>query len=42
MALILASHSPRRKALLDLSAAVYHDAATFTDIKVEAYKPWAT
>jgi len=27
--------------LLDLSAAVYHDAATFTDIKVEAYKPWA-
>jgi nicotinate-nucleotide--dimethylbenzimidazole phosphoribosyltransferase len=28
--------------LLDLSAAVYHDAATFTDIKVEAYKPWAT
>lgn len=27
--------------MLDLSAAVYHDAATFTDIKVEAYKPWA-
>lgn len=27
--------------MLDLAAAVYHDAATFTDIKVEAYKPWA-
>ncbi len=27
--------------LLDLSAAIYHDAATFTDIKVEAYRPWA-
>ena len=27
--------------MLDLAAAVYYDAATFTDIKVEAYKPWA-
>ncbi len=27
--------------LLDLAAAVYHDAATFTDIQVEAYRPWA-
>jgi len=27
--------------MLDLAAAVYHDAATFTEIKVEAYKPWA-
>ena len=27
--------------MLDLAAAVYHHAATFTDIKVEAYKPWA-
>jgi len=26
--------------MLDLAAAVYHDAATFTDIKVEAYRPW--
>jgi len=27
--------------ILDLAAAIYHDAATFTDIKVEAYEPWA-
>ncbi len=27
--------------MLDLASAVYYDAATFTDIKVEAYKPWA-
>ncbi len=26
--------------ILDLAASVYHDAATFTDIKVEAYQPW--
>ena len=26
--------------LLDLAAAVYHDAATFDDIQVEAYRPW--
>lgn len=27
--------------MLDLAAAVYHNAATFTDIDVEAYQPWA-
>lgn len=27
--------------LLDLAAAVYHHAATFADIDVEAYRPWA-
>lgn len=27
--------------MLDLAAAVYHDAATFRDIEVEAYQPWA-
>lgn len=26
--------------LLDLAAAVYHDAATFDQIQVEAYRPW--